>query len=222
MAISESNNTAAYRNAMAAAALADTIQKTPDYHLPYTGEQVQFAIKKILELDLNKVGGFIILESSQENPADIDRVTDPGQYIANYITATLLPSELQDTHPVAVKVYYSGDTLYQITDAMGDTWYRFSKDGGETWSPWYPKSTTQGGCPTEFPDGVEPKDVITIINEQIQDIYARLARCISLGQPEIATAMLEGRFDYDANKIASGANANLVPEPYPGVNNPGT
>ena len=217
MAISESNNTAAYRAALAAAAIADTIQKTPDYHLPYTGEQVQFAIKKILELDLNKVGGFIVLESTVDNPANIDNVVDPGQYIANYIYATGLPDDLADTHPVAVKVYYTGDTLYQITDAMGDTWYRFSKDGGETWSPWYPKSSTQGGCPTEWPDGTEPKDVITIINEAIEDIYSRLARCISLGQPEIAKAMLEYRFDYDLNSIASGDNVGLEPEPYPGA-----
>lgn len=213
MAISQSSNTSAYREALAAAAVADSVTRTPDYHLPYTGEQVQFAIKKILELDLNHVGGIIILPSSENDPAWLDNVTDLGHYIAIYVDGTGLPDEVKNAHPVIITNFEYNGILFQTTSSMGDTWYRFSKDGGETWSKWYPKSTTSGGLPTEWPEGVEPKDMITIINEKLDDIYYLLSHNLNLAQPEIAQAMLEKRFDYDTQQIASGAFAGAVPEP---------
>lgn len=217
MALNTSNTSTAERLAMAFAAAVDSIAKVPDYHLPYTGDQTSFAIKKILELDLHGVGGIYILDSTKENPANLDTVADPGKYVANYVTATGIPPDVAGCTPVSMDVFTKDGYIFQLTDSMGDLYYRYSNDGGNTWSIWIPKSSTSGGLPI-IPEGqdptIPPKDAITIINEHLTKIDGDITTIqgditnikrdmLHLGPEATATAMLAKTFDYDAAPAAA-------------------
>lgn len=207
-----SSTSTAERLAMAYAAAADSIAKVPDYHLPYTGDQTSFAIKKILELDLHGVGGIYILDSTSKEPANFDEVTDPGKYITNYGTSSGgLPDDAEGGMPITLDVFEKDGYLFQLMNDMGDLYYRFSTDDGRTWSPWYPKSATSGGLPLPVdptnPDSKPPKDTITIIQEHLDGIDENIKQILKdyedfrkvslhLGTVDDAKKMLAKTYNY--------------------------
>lgn len=184
---------------MLAAALASSTS-TPDYHLPWPGETVEDAIRKMIEFDPNSTGGVITLKSTAETPANLDTVKDPGCYTAKYVTATNLPEDVQNVVPVNMVVTTSDGILYQVIEALGNKWVRFSKDNGETWSVFSPKSTNSGEIDTSG-DGTTPeKDPMVNITTQVELFQTSGAR---IGTEEMATAMMEGKYDYDTGTIVT-------------------
>lgn len=192
----------------------DTNVKPPDYHLPFTGDQVVEALWKIINLNLKEVGGITKIDSSEENPFNLDTLTTGGNYMTDYITGSTVPEEFQGMKPininVAIKTNEDGsNTIIQIVESGGNKYYRWTKDGGITWSKFAPKSTNSGpiddtGDPTADP----PKDPVTVLEERtdkneqdITNIFTTInnmkATALRLGTPEIGTQIMNGTFDYD-------------------------
>lgn len=188
------------RIAMAASASTQTTT-TPDYHLPWTGAVVEATLRKMMDFNPGEVGGIIVLESSSDAPANIDSVVEPNNYTAKYMTGSNWPEELKGASPVNLSVSTKDGVIYQLIESMGNKWIRYSTDDGGTWSKWIVKATNSGDIDTEDPDGDPPKDPVTIINENIEVLQNFMKASITVGTEDIATAMLEGKFDYDTNAI---------------------
>lgn len=177
--------------------------KTPDYHLPWTGSVVEETLRKAMELNPSEMGGMVVLPSTSSEPANIDSVLDPGNYVANYMTGTTgFPSELVGVTPINLSVFTKDGVLYQIVEGMGDKFARYSKDNGGTWSVFSPKATNSGGIDTSgsgqdpAPDPVEDlEDRVSAIETTIDTV---VAGAVSVGTEEDATKMLNGTYDYDA------------------------
>lgn len=194
--------------------------KTPDYHLPFTGPEVEDALWKIIRLDLNEVGGVTIIESTPDAPANLDVIVEPGNYTLEYAQAATFPDELVGVTILNLGVFRQADgTLIQILEGAGQTWYRFSKDEGQTWSQFAIKSTNgpidTSGDPTTPPG----KDPITILEEHADEVDRKLQQIdqdltditeqinnmqtsitdsmLWLGSAEVGTQIVNGTFDYD-------------------------
>ena len=187
------------RASMLATALA-TSTSTPDYHLPWTGEVVEETLRKMMNFNPDSAGGVITLPSTAEAPANLDTVTDPGCYTAKYVTATGLPEDAQGITPTNMTVFTSDGVLYQLIDALGNKWIRFSKDDGATWSVWSPKSTNAGDLDTSGDGSTPAEDPMVNITNQVKIFQESGAR---IGTEEMATAMLNGTYDYDTGEITS-------------------
>ena len=195
----------------------ETNLKTPDYHLPFTGIQVEDALWKIIRLDLHDTGGIKILESSPEAPSNLDTLLDGGNYVTDYAQAATFPDEFVGLKPLNIHVTEkdNGDgsrSVIQILEAGGNRYYRWTKDEGTTWSAFPPKPTNSGpidmsGDPTAPPG----KDPITIINETLNTygdrlddideditlINKKLLSSLRVGESSVALQILAGTFDYD-------------------------
>lgn len=183
--------------------LADTTTegKTPDYHLPWTGAVVEETLRKAMEMDPSEMGGVIVLESTYSTPANIDAVLDPGNYVANYMTATGFPSELEGVIPVNVSVFLKDGILYQVVEGMGDKFARYSKDSGATWSVFSPKSTNSGGIDTSGSGEDPTPDPVEELEDRVNSLETLVANGVSVGTEEVAQAMLDGTYDYDTGTI---------------------
>lgn len=175
-----------------------TESKTPDYHLPWTGAVVEETLRKAMELDPTEMGGVIVLESTYSTPANIDNVLDPGNYVANYMTATGFPSELTGVVPVNVSVFLKNSILYQVVEGMGDKFARYSKDSGATWSVFSPKSTNSGGIDTSGSGQNPTPDPVEDLEDRVSALETLVAAGVSVGSEEDAEAMLDGTYDYDS------------------------
>lgn len=180
-------------------AAADTTEKTPDYHLPWTGLVVEETLRKMMEFNPSEVGGIIVLESTETNPADADKVLDPGNYTANYMVSTggSWPESFTGSTPTNLTVYSKDGVLYQIIESMGDKYARFSTDGGNTWSVWSPKSTNSGGIDTSGGEDTPAPDPVEDLKEEVEQIQQKLANGLTMSTEEVGQAMLDGTFDYD-------------------------
>lgn len=187
------------RIAMAASASTQDTT-TPDYHLPWTGAVVEETLRKMMNFNPNDVGGIVVLESSSDAPANIDSVVEPNNYTAKYMTGSKWPAELTGASPVNLSVSTKDNVIYQLVESMGNKWIRYSTDQGANWSDWIVKATNSGTIDTDDPEA-EQKDQITIINENITNLQNFMAAGITVGAEDIATAMLQGKFDYDTNAI---------------------
>lgn len=189
-------------SAPAVSTLADVTSegtKTPDYHLPWTGSVVEETLRKAMDLDPSEMGGVIVLPSTSSEPANIDSVLDPGNYVANYMTGTTgFPSELAGVTPINLSVFTKDGILYQIVEGMGDKFARYSKDNGGTWSVFSPKATNSGGIDTSG-TGQEPApDPVEDLEDRVENIENIVSAGVSIGTEEDATKMLNGTYDYDA------------------------
>ena len=184
--------------------------KTPDYHLPWTGEVVEETLRKMMEFDPATAGGIIILASTSSEPANADTVLDPGNYTADFMTGTGWPSEIQGVTPTNLIVYEKDGVLYQLVEAMGDRYVRFSTDNGANWSVFSEKAVNTGGIDTSGePDEPKPDpfeemgDKITNIEQDITNIQNTLEEIssgsLAAGSVEEGEAMLDGTYDYDTN-----------------------
>ena len=171
---------------------------TPDYHLPWTGEVVEETLRKMMNFDPSTAGGVIVLQSTSESPANLDTVLDPNNYTANYVTATGLPEEAQGVTPTTMTVFLHDGITYQLIDALGNKWIRYTKDNGVSWSAWSPKSTTSGELDTSG-DGSTPQE--DPIEEMQTTVNIFKTEGVRVGDAETATAMLEGRYDWDTGEI---------------------
>lgn len=181
----------------------DTPTKTPDYHLPWTGKVVEDTLRKAMEMDPSEMGGVLVLPSTYEEPANIDTVLDPGNYVANYMTATGFPSELSGVTPINLQVFTKDGILYQIVEGLGDKFARYSKDNGVSWSVFSPKPINSGGIDTSGAGDVPTPDPIEELDkrvEALEDIIAGGVTVggVTLGSTEDAQKMLDGTYDYDA------------------------
>lgn len=187
----------------------NTNLRTPDYHLPYTGLEVHQALQKIMDLDLNEVGGTTIIPSEPTAPADIDHLTQLGNFIINYIQASDLPADLQGYQPINLSVYRDPNGhLVQLIEAGGIKYYRISDDNGLTWSEWILKSTNEPDIPSGKPGpGETPPNVIKTIQDTIATHGTDIANLgtqlngvkgnyVKLGAVNDATAMLNGTYNY--------------------------
>lgn len=195
----------------------DSNLKTPDYHLPFTGPQVEDALWKIIKLDLKDTGGIKVIESTKDTPHNLDLLKEKGNYVIDYVTASTFPDPLKGYSPINVSVYTDpNNNLFQLIEAGGIKYYRLSKDNGTTWSIWYPKATnspdnidSSGTLPTTPPvDPVEKlqTDVtniqtavgkhtneITNIKNSITTINGSM---LKLGTTAQGTQIINGTFDY--------------------------
>lgn len=190
----------------------DSNAKTPDYHLEETGNEVQELLHKIKNLDPNKIGGVIILESSSGSPANADTVLNAGSYVASYMTSTGFPAEFQNATPIRLDVDVKQGVTYQTIECMGNKYQRWSNDGGTAWSQWATKSTNSGTVDTSDPETPPEKDPVTVIQENITVIQGDItelqetvnnlsAGSITLGTEEEGEQILAGTFDYDAQPV---------------------
>lgn len=188
----------------------DTNLKPPDYHLPFTGDQVVDALWKIINLNLNEVGGITKIISTEEAPCSLDTITTPGNYMTDYITGSTIPDEFVGMKPininVAVKTNPDGsNTIIQVVESGGNKYYRWTKDGGITWSQFAPKSTNSGEIDTDVdPTDPPPKDPVTVLEERadtleddVKKLKTAVANSLRLGTAEIGTQIMNGSFDYD-------------------------
>ena len=171
---------------------------TPDYHLPWTGEVVEETLRKMMNFDPSTAGGVVVLQSTSEAPANLDTVLDPNNYTANYVTATGLPEEAQGVTPTTMTVFLHDGITYQLIDALGNKWIRYTKDNGASWSAWSPKSTNSGELDTSG-DGSTPQE--DPIEEMQTTVNIFKTEGVRVGDAETATAMLEGRYDWDTGEI---------------------
>ena len=183
-----------------------TTPKTPDYHLPWTGEVVEETLRKMMDFDPDQAGGVTVLPSTEGAPAQIDEVLDAGNYTANYMTSTLsvFPPDLTDVSPINLVVYEKDGIIYQMIEGMGDRYTRFTEDNGASWSVWSPKSTTSGGINTGDPE-TPAEDPIEDIQDRLEQLETSLGASVTVGTAEQATAMLEGKYDWDTGEITPGA-----------------
>lgn len=191
----------------------DTNLKPPDYHLPFTGEQVTDALWKIINLNLNEVGGITKITSTEDAPTNLDTIMNPGNYMTDYITGATVPEEFAGMKPININVAVKTDptdpnapnTIIQIVESGGNKYYRWTKDNGVTWSQFAPKSTNSGPIDTTVdPTKDPPKDPVTVLEErtsdiedEIADIKVSVANSLRLGTTEIGTQIMNGTFDYD-------------------------
>lgn len=173
-----------------------TPTKTPDYHLPWTGSKVEETLRKAMDLDPSTIGGVLVLASTAEEPANIDSVLDPGNYVANYMTGTGFPSELTGVTPINLSVFTKDDILYQIVEGMGDKFARYSKDGGASWSVFSPKATNSGGIDTSGTGQDPAPDPVEDLDNRVTAIEAIVSAGVTVGTTEDAQAMLNGTYDY--------------------------
>lgn len=202
--------------------------KTPDYHLPFTGDQVTAALWKIINLDLNSVGGVIVLESSVAAPYALDSLVQIGNYTTNYISASKVPQELVGITPVNISVFTDQEgNLYQIIEGAGGVWYRFSKDRGQTWSDMYKKPSNapvKAGDTVTTPPAPDPVEQLqtdvgtlktdsTQHTQQIESVQQELRNTrgttVFIGTTEAGTQILNGTFDYDTTLQPA---ASVLPE----------
>lgn len=167
--------------------------KTPDYHLPWTGPVVEAALQKIIDLDLSKIGGIKVLDSSVTEPFDLDTLVDIGNYTTTYVVDTLFPDDIKGSSPVNVSVFTKDGYLFQLIETMGNRYARFSDDSGTTWSVLSPK-INNGPIDTSDPS-TPAKDPIDDLADRVEALENG-AGSLKLGTVEDAKKMINGTYVY--------------------------
>lgn len=188
---------------MPLAASATSGEKTPDYHLPWTGAVVEETLRKMMDFDPASAGGVIVLESTAGEPAEIDGLIEPGNYTARYAKSTLrpFPEELTGVSPINIIVYEKDNVNYQMIEGMGDRYTRYSTDEGTSWSVWSDKATNTGGINRGDDPETPAEDPFKEVTDKVTDLEQTVAKSVTLGTTEEATAMLEGKYDWDTGSI---------------------
>lgn len=112
------------------------------YQLSHTGPEVDEAIAKIKDLDLDEVnGGITELTSSATNPFNINVLVGSGIYKAAFVDPITCPEGADKIHPVYISVQTEdrGDgtsIISHVVTAGPYKWYHTSTDGGLNWSEW--------------------------------------------------------------------------------------
>lgn len=190
----------------------ETNVSTPDYHLPYTGDEVEAGLKKAIELDTSGVGGVTVLTS----PANLDELTEAGDYIVDYATAATFPAEFEGMTPIRISNTITADgALIQVIEAAGNKYYRYLTEGSE-FSAFAEKTLNSGALDTTAdPNEDQPSELdvleesvttistsVTELSETVTNIQNTLENLdidvdvMSLGTEANATAMLDGTYDY--------------------------
>lgn len=115
------------------------------YELAYSGQEVDDAIYKIQNLDLDNLNGIVVLESTIGSPYNLNFLRIPGIFMVKYVYGSSAPAGVADITPVYIYVstYASSDGNTYLIQSMyaGDiTYTRKSADVGVTWDAW----TTSG------------------------------------------------------------------------------
>lgn len=115
------------------------------YELAYSGQEVDEAIYKIQNLDLDNLNGIVVLESTQSSPYNLNFLRIPGIFMVKYVYGSSAPAGVADITPVYIYVSTytaTNGTVYLIQSMYaGDVTYtRKSADVGVTWDDW----TTSG------------------------------------------------------------------------------
>jgi hypothetical protein len=203
------------RAAVASTASSESVAKTPDYHLPYTGDQVLDALYKIINLDIDALQGSIgytTLTSSEANPLSLDTVVDAGFYTVDYVTGKNLPDGVDEVTPLRLDVYVNEEgTTFQVLDVMGNKWYRYRKTDGTGWSDWTAKPTNASNIdPDADPETTDP-DPIDALDERVTALEKQISDGVgdvSYGTEEDGAAMLNGTYDYTATPSTDEASAS--------------
>lgn len=112
------------------------------YQLSHTGPEVDEAISKIKDLDLDEVnGGITELTSSDTNPFNVNILVGSGIYKAAFVDPITCPEGADKIHPVYISVQTEdrGDgtsVISQVITAGPYQWYHTSTDGGLNWGEW--------------------------------------------------------------------------------------
>lgn len=112
------------------------------YQLSHTGPEVDEAISKIKDLDLDEVnGGITELTSSETNPFNVNILVGSGIYKAAFVDPITCPEGADKIHPVYISVQTEdrGDgtsVISQVITAGPYQWYHTSTDGGLNWGEW--------------------------------------------------------------------------------------
>lgn len=112
------------------------------YQLSYTGPEVDEAIAKINDLDLDQAnGGINELTSSETNPFNINVLVGSGLYKAAFVDPITCPEGADSIHPVYISVSTiekegEPSTITHVVSAGPYQWYHTSTDGGLTWGEW--------------------------------------------------------------------------------------
>lgn len=137
------------------------------YKLSYSGQEVNTAVERILNLDpnLENTSHIIDIDSTEAVPFDPANLTQIGLYRVMHLDPTKVPPELAQMHPVYITVCVvkdpsSGDeSLAQMISCVNCKIYvRLSDDGGQSFSEWeYPKEIDAEEINAMFEDnGVDP------------------------------------------------------------------
>lgn len=112
------------------------------YQLSHTGPEVDEAISKIKDLDLDEVnGGITELTSSDTNPFNVNILVGSGIDKAAFVDPITCPEGADKIHPVYISVQTEdrGDgtsVISQVITAGPYQWYHTSTDGGLNWGEW--------------------------------------------------------------------------------------
>lgn len=138
------------------------------YKLSYSGQEVDTAVERILNMDpnLDNTSHIIDIDSTEAVPYDPANLKQIGLYRVMHLDPTKVPPELAQMHPVYITVCIvkdpsSGDEehLAQMIPCVNCKVYvRLSDDGGATFSEWdYPNEISAEEVNAMFENnGVDP------------------------------------------------------------------
>ena len=137
------------------------------YKLSYSGQEVNTAVERILNLDpnLENTSHIIDIDSTEAVPYDPANLKQIGLYRVMHLDPTKVPPELAQMHPVYITVCIvkdpsSGDeALAQMIPCVNCKVYvRVSDDGGDTFSEWdYPNEISADEVNAMFENnGIDP------------------------------------------------------------------
>lgn len=175
--------------------LQSTTSANADYHLPWTGEVVQETLQKAMDIDLDGIGGVTIIESSTTEKADVDSVTDKGNYTIEYPDDSDFPDEAKGVSPVTLNVYEQDGLLIQLLEAAGNRYIRWFDETTGRWSVWSPK-TDNSEIDTSDPS-TPADDPIEKLDERVTTLEnATVEADVKWGSVADAQKMLAGTYDY--------------------------
>jgi len=107
-----------------------------EYNSRYTGEQIDEAVGKILGIDI-KDNAFVVLESSETNPFDLDQLTVPKNYMVFYYTNGA-PDDTFKRRPISVYVreLSHGDIIEQVYVTEDKVYARTKLKSDIVWGEW--------------------------------------------------------------------------------------
>lgn len=105
------------------------------YHSQYTGPEIDEAIGNALKQ--KDLGMYIVIDSSVDNPFDLDTLIKEGTYTVEYFTGAVEESE--SGNPIEIKVFtYPDGSLGQRYEKDGITYERKYDADSSEWEEWKP------------------------------------------------------------------------------------
>lgn len=146
------------------------------YKLSYSGQEVNTAVERILNLDpdeFENVSHIIDVDSTEAVPYDPANLKQIGMYRVMYLDPAKVPPELAQMHPAYVTVCIvkdpsSGDEqLAQMVPCVNCKVYvRLSDDAGQSFSEWdYPKEISSEEINAMF-DADDETDATASVTKQ--------------------------------------------------------